>query len=108
MHPRYEVTKTYEATLDRRMEDEDLAQINAGVTIDGSKVQARARRIAPKRVQITVHTGMNKEVKRIFKRVGYWVDNLKRTEINGVKLTVKEGKYRHLVESEIRKLAPTK
>jgi 23S rRNA pseudouridine2605 synthase len=104
MHPRYEVSKTYEATLDRRMEPEDLAAINAGMMIDGSFVKARVVRDGPKLMRITVHTGMNKEVKRIFKKVGYWVEALRRTEIEGVKMNVKEGKYRHLVPSEIKKL----
>lgn len=104
MHPRYEVSKTYEATLDRRIESEDLARINAGVMIDGVMVKSHAVRVAPKVVRIVVHTGMNKEVKRIFKRIGYWVEALRRTEIQGVHLSMKEGKYRHLVPSEIKKL----
>ncbi|HIH25044.1 TPA: rRNA pseudouridine synthase [Candidatus Woesearchaeota archaeon] len=104
MHPRYEVSKTYEATLDRRIESEDLARINSGVMIDGVMVKSHAVRVAPKVVRIIVHTGMNKEVKRIFKRIGYWVEALRRTEIQGVHLSMKEGKYRHLVPSEIKKL----
>jgi 23S rRNA pseudouridine2605 synthase len=105
MHPRYEVTKTYEATLDRKLEEEDLRKINAGMIIDGKRVRASAKRIAPKRVSITIHTGLNKEVKRIFKKAGYWVEALKRTEIQGVRLgPLKESKYRHLVDSEIKKL----
>jgi pseudouridine synthase len=103
-HPRYEVSKTYEATLNDRITTEALQKINDGLIIDGKRVRATAKRLAPKRVMITVHTGMNKEVKRLFKKVGYWVEALKRTEIQGVKLTVKEGKYRHLAESEIKKL----
>jgi 23S rRNA pseudouridine2605 synthase len=105
MHPRYEVTKTYEATLDRKIEEEDLRKINTGLLIDGKRIRATAKRLAPKRVSVTIHTGLNKEVKRLFKRVGYWVESLKRTEIQGVRLgSLKEGKYRHLVDSEIKKL----
>jgi pseudouridine synthase len=106
MHPRYEVKKTYEATLDQKIATEDLAKINAGMIIDGKRVNAFAKRMGPKQVQVTVHTGLNKEVKRIFKRLGYWVEALRRTEIQGVSLgNLKEGKYRHLVESEIKKLS---
>ncbi len=103
-HPRYNVQKTYEATLDRRIEPEDLESINHGVVIDGVVVRAFAMRIGPKVVKITVHTGMNKEVKRIFKKVGYWVEALRRTEIKGVRLTPKEGKYRTLTSAELTKL----
>jgi 23S rRNA pseudouridine2605 synthase len=104
MHPRYNVQKTYEATLDRRIETEDLETINNGVMIDGVVVHAFAQRIGPKAVKIVVHTGMNKEVKRIFKKVGYWVETLRRTEIKGVKLTPKEGRYRPLTAAELAKL----
>jgi len=108
MHPRYEVSKTYEATLDKKLESDDLKTINEGMRIDGRSVTAHARIIAPKRVSITIHAGMNKEVKRIFKRLGYWVESLKRTEIQGVRMDVKEGKYRHLVPSEVKKLLQEK
>jgi 23S rRNA pseudouridine2605 synthase len=103
-HPRYEVSKTYEATLDDRIDDDSIARINEGLHIDGMPVRAFARKMAPKIVRVTVHTGMNKEVKRLFKQVGRWVIALKRVEINGVRLDQKEGKYRHLVPSEIKKL----
>lgn len=104
-HPRYEVSKTYEATLDRKIETEDIQRINDGLIVDRKRVKAFVKRTGPKTVQITVHTGMNKEVKRLFKMVGYWVEALRRTEIQGVRLgNIKEGKYRHLVDSEIKKL----
>lgn len=103
-HPRYNVKKIYEATLDRRIEPEDLQMINDGVMLDGVVVRAFAQRIGPKSVKISVHTGMNKEVKRIFKKVGYWVETLRRIEIKGVKLTPKEGKYRRLTSAELEKL----
>jgi pseudouridine synthase len=104
MHPRYEVAKTYEATLDKKIDQEDIRKINEGMLLDGKRVSAQARRLAPKRVSITIHTGLNKEVKRVFKKLGFWVESLKRTEIEGLRLNVKEGKYRHLVPSEVQKL----
>lgn len=105
MHPRYEVSKTYEVTLDRKLEQEDIAEINSGVVIvERRRIVATVRRLGPKRASITIHTGLNKEVKRIFKQRGYWVEALKRTEINGVFCALKEGKYRHLTSTEVRRL----
>jgi len=106
MHPSFNVAKTYEATLDRKAEVEDIDKIREGIVIDGHRIDATARRIGPKRVRITVHTGLNKEIKRIFKRLGFWVRDLHRTDVGGVHLppSLKEGKYRHLVSSEIEKL----
>jgi 23S rRNA pseudouridine2605 synthase len=104
MHPRYMVKKTYEVTLDRKISSEDIRTINEGVVLDRRRIQAHVVRLSTKRVRITVHTGINKEIKRIFRKVGYWVRGLTRTEIGGVVLNVKEGKFRHLVQSEIKKL----
>jgi 23S rRNA pseudouridine2605 synthase len=106
MHPRYETSKTYEALLDRKIEREDIDKIRAGVVIDGKTISATASRMGPKQVRIVVHTGLNKEVKRIFKALGFWVRDLHRVEVGGLRLppALKEGKYRHLVESEIKKL----
>ncbi len=101
-HPRYEVEKTYEAVLDRRISQEDIDTINKGVMIEKRLVVPVVKRLSGKRVRITIHTGLNKEVKRIFKRFGYWVRGLKRTRIGPVKLNVKEGKYRRLTRLEIQ------
>lgn len=104
MHPRYEVIKSYIATLDKNIEDKHIAAINEGVIIDRKKIDAKARSLSSKKVQITIHTGLNKEVKRIFKSLGYWVRELHRVQIASLKLDVKEGKYRHLHQSEVKKL----
>lgn len=103
MHPRYEVRKTYEVLLNRKIERKDIDRINKGIKLNGKHVEARCRRLSGKRVLLTVHTGMNKEVKRIFKTLGYWVVDLKRTAIGPLKLNVKEGKFRHLVQTEVEK-----
>lgn len=104
MHPRYEIPKTYIATLDKKIAEKDIEKINSGVVLERRKITARARTLSGKRVEITVHTGLNKEVKRIFKKLGYWVRELSRSKIGSLKLDVKEGKYRHLHPSEVEKL----
>ncbi|MBR9700599.1 rRNA pseudouridine synthase [Candidatus Woesearchaeota archaeon] len=103
MHPRYEVTKVYEAELDKPFQDKDLDRLNKGVMLDRKLIKAKARRLTKKKVQVTVHTGLNKEIKRLFKTLDYWVRGLKRVQIGQVRLDVKPGKTRHLVESEIEK-----
>lgn len=102
-HPRYEIPKVYIAKLDRKISERDIKSINEGVVLDGKNVVVRARRISGKSVEIRIHTGLNKEVKRIFKKYGYWVRGLTRTRIGPLKLDVKVGKYRHLVQSEVEK-----
>jgi 23S rRNA pseudouridine2605 synthase len=84
--------------------DGDFVAINEGVILNRKKIEAKVRKLSNKRALITVHTGINKEIKRIFSKVGYWVVSLKRTQIGPLKLDVREGKYRHLVDSEVDKL----
>lgn len=104
MHPRYEVRKVYEAVLDRKFEDEDMRKLSEGIILDGKRIEARAQRLSNKRVRIVIHTGLNKEIKRLFKSLGYWVRDLERIEIGGVPLNVKEGKFRHLSDGEVERL----
>ncbi|MDD9953882.1 MAG: pseudouridine synthase [Candidatus Woesearchaeota archaeon] len=104
MHPRYEVKKTYEVTLDKKITEKDLGNINKGVVLDRKKIAVAAKRLSGKKVRITLHAGINKVVKRIFKKSGYWVRGLQRTQIGSLKLNVKDGKYRKLSEQEIKAL----
>ncbi len=101
MHPRYEIPRTYEVILDRKFES--MGSVKDGVELDGKKIRATIKPLGGRNVQITVHTGMHKEVKRIFKQLGYWVRGLKRVQLGDLKLNVQQGKFRHLVPSEVKK-----
>lgn len=100
LHPSNKTTKTYQVTLDKPLKKESLAQVNEGVKVDSRKVHAKIRKIKPKLVELTIHEGRNKIVKRYFKALGYNVNDLKRVAIGNLRLDISEGKWRSLSEEE--------
>ncbi|MBR9703632.1 rRNA pseudouridine synthase, partial [Candidatus Woesearchaeota archaeon] len=92
-HPRYEVTKTYEVETDRKVETEDLQKINKGVRLEDGKAKARTRRLK-RGLEITLHDGKNRIIRRMFEELGYEVLSLHRTKIGNIGLgRLKVGKY---------------
>ena len=70
-HPRYEVEKVYEAEVEGEPSDEALRQLERGVDLDdGPTAPARARRLAPSRVELAIHEGRKHQVKRMLEAVG--------------------------------------
>jgi 23S rRNA pseudouridine2605 synthase len=105
-HPRYEVEKVYEAEVEGEPSDETLRQLERGVDLDdGPTAPARARRLAPSRVELAIHEGRKHQVKRMLAAVGHPVLRLHRSRYSG--LTVKglgPGESRELTEAEVERL----
>lgn len=104
MHPRYNIMKTYHATLNKTPSQSDIAKIKGKIDLeDGPAVIHKCHMldIAKGVVLITVHEGRNKIVKRIFKHFGYYVTKLVR---------VKMGRYslEHLRPGQWREIKPIK
>lgn len=99
-HPRYETDKTYIAILDKEFERKDQERLKKGVRIEGKLVSATTISLQKKIVAITVHTGIHKVVKRLFKACGYYVKKLHRTHIGALALDVPVGMFRELSEQE--------
>jgi 23S rRNA pseudouridine2605 synthase len=92
-HPRYRVEKTYQVVVRGEVSRELLTQIEAGVWLaEGKASPARVRPVArnPKRnetlLEITLFEGRNREVRRVFARVGLPVRRLVRTRIGPLQL----------------------
>ncbi len=102
MHPRYEVEKTYLAILDEPLVKEDKATIEKGFKLHDGFVKAKIFQRSKKEVEITIHEGKNKIVKRIFNEVGYRVLELCRLRVGKVHLgKLKQGQYRWLNKNEV-------
>ncbi len=104
MHPRYEVEKSYVALLEQPLSKEAEEKIKKGVVIDESRVKADLKFLEGRNVvEITVHEGMHKIVKRIFKSVGNYVKSLSRVRIGHVRLgNLETGKTRNLSPEEVK------
>ena len=109
-HPRYEVRKKYVATVEGRVEPEELARFTRGIFHEGEKLKAERVRLvsASKSVSVAeldLAEGRNREVRRLFESQGKTVKRLQRVQIGRIKLgELKPGKWRTLTEPEIKSL----
>ena len=110
LHPRYEVQKTYVARIAKGLAEEELRALQEGVRLeDGMTAPARARVLDEEpgrtRVEITIHEGRNRQVRRMFQAVGHEVLALKRTAFAGLTLQgVRRGEHRALTDEEVKML----
>ncbi|MBL6719997.1 MAG: rRNA pseudouridine synthase [Planctomycetes bacterium] len=109
-HPRYGVPKTYRVVVQGMVEDESLQKIREGVHLSEGKTSgARVVVVRRSRVRstalVTLREGMNREIRRIFARVGHKVLDLTREEIGPLVLRgLREGKWRKLSREEVEAL----
>jgi 23S rRNA pseudouridine2605 synthase len=105
-HPRYGVEKTYVADVEGDPDEEALRRLRDGVVLDdGPTAPARARRLAPGRVELVLHEGRKHQVKRMLAAVGHPVTRLHRSEYAGLTLEgLEPGACRELEPSEVDRL----
>jgi 23S rRNA pseudouridine2605 synthase len=105
-HPRYEVPKTYRALLRRQPSERDLEQLRHGVQLDdGLTAPATVRRTAEREIEITIHEGRNRQVRRMAEAVGNEVLHLQRVGFASLGLgRLAPGESRRLSDEELRRL----
>jgi 23S rRNA pseudouridine2605 synthase len=105
-HPRYGVEKTYVADVEGEPGDDALRALADGVELeDGRSAPARARRLAPSRVELVLHEGRKHQVKRMLDAVGHPVTRLHRSAYAGLTLAgLEPGAWRELTPEEIARL----
>ena|SRR5579864_1308624 len=107
-HPRFEVAKTYVAEVTNPpVREPALRALRAGVKLeDGLTAPARVRRLAPGRLEITIHEGRNRQVRRMCQAVGHRVRALERVAFGPLELgNLMPGAFRRLTHDEIAALA---
>lgn len=105
-HPSYGVEKVYEVDVEGELSDGALQQLAEGVDLDdGRTAPAQARRLARSRVELTLHEGRNRQVKRMLAAVGHPVVRLHRCGYAGLTLDgLEPGAWRPLEVAEIERL----
>jgi pseudouridine synthase len=105
-HPRYGVEKTYVADVEGEPSDETIARLARGVELeDGVTAPARARRLGRGRIELTIHEGRNRQVRRMLEAVGHPVTRLHRSVYAGLTLGgLEPGAWRELEPSEVERL----
>ncbi len=109
-HPKHEVEKTYLAKVYGVPDQNDMNQLRRGVMIDGKKTEpAKARLVSTSdkyaNVEIIIHEGKNRQVRKMFDAVRHPVSQLRREATGSLSLgNMKKGEWRYLTEKEVRYL----
>lgn len=109
-HPKHEVWKTYIATVSGVISDNRIARLRKGVDIGGfvtSPAKVRVIKQMPRHavVEISIHEGKNRQIRKMFAAVGNKVQELERVSIGDIRLgRLMSGHYRKLTREEIEYL----
>jgi pseudouridine synthase len=110
LHPSKKIPKTYLVKVKGEPEDEKVGKLKSGIRLeDGLTAPARVRKISKTEnnswLEITIHEGRKRQVRRMFDKIGHPVLKLKRIRINGIELgRLGPGEFRYMTPEEITKL----
>ena len=105
MHPKHEVQKTY-LTWVEGFSEASLEKLKQPITLDGYRIRApKVRVVKPGLLEITIHEGRNRQVRRMCDAAGMRVTRLKRIREGNLSLgDLPLGKWRYLTEEEVKRL----
>ena len=112
-HPKHEIEKTYTVTIKGIIQKEAVEKLRKGIEIENYKTRPAKVKILKtdeekkqSRLEITIHEGKNRQIRKMCEAVGYQVLALHRSKIAGI--GVKDlpiGKWRYLKKEEVEKIA---
>ena len=102
-HPRFQVKKRYRVEVGRPITPRDLARLKAGLLLDDGPFQpACVRKVDARAVELTLHEGRKREIRRAFLSLGYRVERLVRLSIGPIELgRLRPGELVPLSEAEL-------
>ncbi len=109
-HPKHELPKTYLVKIKGVLSDADIDALQRGVFLkDGKTAPAKVRKLRKEEanswVEITIHEGRKRQVRRMIDHTGHFVIKLKRVRIGNLNLSdLPPGAYRHLTAEEVNGL----
>ncbi|OAH55929.1 MULTISPECIES: pseudouridine synthase [Bacillaceae] len=111
-HPRYQMDKTYIVKTEGIVERHLLKRIMSGVQLeDGKTAPAKVKELAIDRkknrslLEVTIHEGRNRQVRRMFETIGHPVQKLRRERFAHLTLHgLNAGEYRELTAHEVKQL----
>lgn len=110
LHPSKAIPKTYIVKVKGHPNEQELQRLRQGIRLeDGMTAPAKVSLIkyaeANSWIEITIHEGKKRQVRRMFERIGHSVIKLKRIAINGLRLgSLKPGEIRQLTKEELLSL----
>jgi 23S rRNA pseudouridine2605 synthase len=106
-HPSFEVDKTYRVRVKPSpVSEASLRKLREGVDLDdGRTAPARVRQTEAGVLEITIHEGRKRQVRRMAEAVGHRVEELERIAFGPLRLErLSEGDYRRLTPAEVERL----
>jgi len=105
-HPRYEIDKEYEVTLDRQWDSALTPKLLHGIWLDGQRARiVRLHLLTATRLRVVLRQGINRQIRRMFHEIGYEVKRLVRTRIGNLRLgDLPRGYWRALTKREVESL----
>ncbi len=111
-HPKYEIKKTYIATLIGIVQNEKIEELRNGVDIGGYITKPAKVKIIKidkekniSRIEIIIHEGKNREVRKMCEKIGYKVKALHRSKIGNLDVKdLKIGNWRYLSLDEVKSI----
>ena len=105
-HPKFEIDKTYHVLVKGVIPEKSIGYLESGVTIEGHKTAPAKVTIAESQanntwIDITIHEGRNRQIRKMCEAVGYPVLRLIRTHLGPWELgDIPSGKFRTLTPAE--------
>jgi len=107
LHPSFEIERTYLALVSGRLERKDIALLERGIELEGrttwpARLRVRGKTATGTRVEITIHEGRKRQVRKMFQAIEHRVIELKRTAYGGLQLgDLPRGEYRILTRGDL-------
>lgn len=105
MHPKHEIDKAY-LTWVERFSENSIVRLQKPIELDGYCIRApKVRVVKPGLLEITIHEGRNRQVRRMCEAAGMQVTRLKRVREGKLSLgDLPLGQWRYLTEEEVKSL----
>lgn len=110
MHPKYEILKVYIAVVKGKPSSNAIRQLEKGMRIDNHTTAPAFVRVLENytnktKLEITIHEGRNRQVRKMCESIGHPVIRLKRVAFGSLLLgNLKPGQWRYLTDNEIKQL----
>ena len=111
-HPKHEIEKTYTVTIKGIVQNSEVEQLRNGIKIDDYITKPARVKILKtdtekdiSRLEITIHEGKNRQVRKMCEAVGRKVLALHRSKIGGIGVKdIELGKWRYLTANEVQQI----
>lgn len=108
MHPKFEITKDYYVVISKPLSQDGFAKLKSGILLEDGYAKPVKILVDPKnrkQINLSLNEGRKREIRRMFRTLGYRITILKRARFAGLSIKgLKPGEWRNLTNQEIKSL----